>query len=62
MRIRDPGWKTYGSGMEKSRIRDREKYAGSATLGGGEGLVEVNFYSHTFGSSQSTSGRALFST
>jgi hypothetical protein len=34
MRIRDPGWKNsgLGSGMEKSRIRDWEKYPGSATL------------------------------
>jgi hypothetical protein len=33
----DPGWKNPdpGSGMEKSRIRDREKHPGSATLEGG---------------------------
>jgi hypothetical protein len=33
MRIRDPGGKNSdpGSGMEKSRIRDREKHPGSAT-------------------------------
>ncbi len=30
MRIRDPGWRLFGSGMEKSRIRD--KHPGSATL------------------------------
>ncbi len=30
MRIRDPGWRQIGSGMEKSRIRD--KHPGSATL------------------------------
>jgi hypothetical protein len=30
MRIRDTGWKKYGSGMEKIRIRD--KHPGSATL------------------------------
>jgi hypothetical protein len=30
MRIRDPGWRQFGSGMEKSRIRD--KHPGSATL------------------------------
>ncbi len=30
MWIRDPGWKKFGSGMEKSRIRD--KNPGSATL------------------------------
>jgi hypothetical protein len=29
-RIRDPGWRQLGSGMEKSRIRD--KHPGSATL------------------------------
>ncbi len=23
MRIRDPGWRQFGSGMEKSRIRDK---------------------------------------
>ncbi len=28
MRIRDPGWRQFGSGMEKSRIRD--KHPGSA--------------------------------
>ncbi len=45
MRIRDPGWKQFGSGMEKSRIRIRirdrnpgsesgirDKHPGSATL------------------------------
>ncbi len=32
MRIRDPGWKKFGLGMEKSRIRDRKKHPGSATL------------------------------
>ncbi len=32
MRIRDPGWRQFGSGMEKSRIRDRDKHPGSATL------------------------------
>ncbi len=43
MRIRDPGWKHFGSGMEKSQIRDpdpesgsgiriRDKHPGSATL------------------------------
>jgi hypothetical protein len=41
MRIQDPGWKQFGSGMEKSRIRDpdlgsgiriRDKHPGSATL------------------------------
>jgi hypothetical protein len=43
MRIRDPGWKQFGYGMEKSRIRDpdpesgsgiriRDKHPGSATL------------------------------
>jgi hypothetical protein len=31
----DPGWKKIGTGMEKSRIRDREKHPGSATLEGG---------------------------
>jgi hypothetical protein len=25
MRIRDPGWRQFGSGMEKSRIRDGKK-------------------------------------
>jgi hypothetical protein len=30
MRIRDPGWRQFGSGMEKSRIRD--KHPGSAAL------------------------------
>jgi hypothetical protein len=30
MRIRDPGWRQFGSWMEKSRIRD--KHPGSATL------------------------------
>jgi hypothetical protein len=30
MWIRDPGWKKFGSGMEKIWIRD--KYPGSATL------------------------------
>ncbi len=30
MRIRGPGWRQFGSGMEKSRIRD--KHPGSATL------------------------------
>jgi hypothetical protein len=30
MRIRDPRWRQFGSGMEKSRIRD--KHPGSATL------------------------------
>ncbi len=30
MRIRDPGWRQFGSGMEKSR--NREKHPGSATL------------------------------
>jgi hypothetical protein len=30
MRIRDPGWRQFGSGMEKSQIRD--KHPGSATL------------------------------
>ena len=30
MRTRDPGWRQFGSGMEKSRIRD--KHPGSATL------------------------------
>jgi hypothetical protein len=30
MRIRDPGWRQFGSEMEKSRIRD--KHTGSATL------------------------------
>jgi hypothetical protein len=30
VRIRDPGWRQFGSGMEKSRIRD--KHSGSATL------------------------------
>jgi hypothetical protein len=30
MRIRDPGWKKFGSGMKKIRIRD--KHPGSATL------------------------------
>jgi hypothetical protein len=29
MRIRDPGWRQFGTGMEKSRIRDKP---GSATL------------------------------
>jgi hypothetical protein len=32
MRIQDPGWKKYGSGMEKSRIRN--KHPGSTTLKG----------------------------
>jgi hypothetical protein len=34
MRIRDPGWKKFGSEIRggKSRIRDREKHPGSATL------------------------------
>jgi hypothetical protein len=30
MQIRDPEWKKFGSGMEKTRIRD--KHPGSATL------------------------------
>jgi hypothetical protein len=30
MRIRGPGWRQFGSGMEKGRIRD--KHPGSATL------------------------------
>jgi hypothetical protein len=30
MRIRNPGWEKFGSGMEKSRIRD--KHPGSAIL------------------------------
>jgi hypothetical protein len=30
MPIRDPGWKKFGSGMEKVLIRD--KHSGSATL------------------------------
>jgi hypothetical protein len=30
MRIRDPGWRQFESGMEKSQIRD--KHPGSATL------------------------------
>jgi hypothetical protein len=30
MRIRDRGWRQFGPGMEKSRIRD--KHPGSATL------------------------------
>ena len=29
MRIRDPGWKQFGSGMEKSRIRDPAPESGS---------------------------------
>jgi hypothetical protein len=42
MRIRDPGWRQFGSGMETVRIRDpgwkkvgsgiRDKHPGSATL------------------------------
>ena len=28
----DPGWRQFGSRMEKSRIRDRDKHPGSATL------------------------------
>jgi hypothetical protein len=42
MRIRDPGWRQFGSGMEKSQIRDpgwkkvgsgiRDKHPGFATL------------------------------
>jgi hypothetical protein len=37
MKIRDPKWRQFGSGMEKSRIRDpgygiRDKHPGSATL------------------------------
>ena len=38
MQIRDPGWKKFGSGIEKTRIRDkhlgfgiRDKHPGSAT-------------------------------
>jgi hypothetical protein len=30
IRVRDPGWKKFGSGMQKIRIRD--KHPGSATL------------------------------
>jgi hypothetical protein len=30
MQVRDPGWKKFESGMEKTRIRD--KHPGSATL------------------------------
>jgi hypothetical protein len=30
MRIRDPGWEKFGSGMEKIRIRD--KHPGSAII------------------------------
>ncbi len=40
MRIRDPGWRQFGSGMEKSRIRD--KHPGSATLHGGHKLWRPN--------------------
>jgi hypothetical protein len=32
MPIRDPGWKKFGSGMEKTRSRIRDKHPGSATL------------------------------
>ena len=32
MRIRDPGWRQLGSGMEKSRIRAPDKHPGSTTL------------------------------
>jgi hypothetical protein len=28
----DPGWKKFGSGIEKSWIRDRETHPGSATI------------------------------
>jgi hypothetical protein len=32
MRIRDPGWRQFGSGMEKSRSGIRDNHPGSATL------------------------------
>ncbi len=32
MRIRDPGWEKFGSGIEKSRSGIRDKHRGSATL------------------------------
>jgi hypothetical protein len=40
MRIRDPGWKKFGSGIEKIRIRD--KHLGSATLGTGIPYMFIN--------------------
>ncbi len=42
MQIWDPGWKKFGSGMEKIRIRD--KHLGSATLnytGSGSDLFDM---------------------
>jgi hypothetical protein len=44
MRIRDPGWKKFGSGMEKigsgmGKIKIRDKHLGSATLQGRAGSV-----------------------
>jgi len=33
MRIPDPGWKKFGSGMEKFGSGNRDKHPGSATLG-----------------------------
>jgi hypothetical protein len=48
MRIRDPGWRQFGSEMQKSRIRD--KHPGSATLpktygsyGSEFGKINLNF-------------------
>jgi hypothetical protein len=57
MRIRDPGWKKFGSGMEKKsdpvfkkvgsgirdgKIRIRVKHPGSATLISGKDLIEIS--------------------
>jgi hypothetical protein len=35
----DPGWRQFGSGMKKSRIR--EKHPGSATLGSSLVLMRI---------------------
>jgi hypothetical protein len=43
MRIRDPGWKKYGSGMEKIRIRD--KHSESATQTNAKNII---FYFITY--------------
>jgi hypothetical protein len=32
MRIRNPGWKKFGSGFRDGKIRIRDKHPGSATL------------------------------
>ena len=47
MRIRNPEWETFGSGMEKKRIRD--KYSGSAILPQiGNALGIDNSLTHTW--------------